>query len=309
MSLNNGSTNINKETLIKAKKREEVWGWFLVAPTLFALVILNFYPALKSLILSFQHVSTFGGSKWVGLNNYIEIFTDGKFWDSLKNTLIYTIFQVPITVSLSILFAAMLNSKIKFKGIYRTIFFLPMVAAPAAVAMIWKWLFNSNFGLINIILGFFNIEGPQWLSNPDIAIWTIIIVGIWSQVGYNMIILLGGLQDIPVAYYEAANIDGASGLDKFFKITLPLLSPQIFLVMLTSFMGGIQVFDSVYMMFETTNPAYYKVQTVMALFFQESFSYDNKGYGSAIAVVVVAIIMVLTVIQWKVQDKWVYYEK
>lgn len=214
---------------------------------------------------------------------------------------------IPFIIIFSLLVAVLLNQKIKGKSIYRVIYFLPMVAAPAAVAMVWKWLFNSEFGLINYLLSLIGIQGPQWVSDPNFALIAIAIVGIWSAVGYNMILLLAGLQEIPKDYYEAANVDGAGPIRTFFKITLPLLSPTMFFVVVTSVIGSLQVFDTIFMMIDKTNVAIEGTQSLVYLFYKYSFVVNDQGYGSAIVMLLLAIIMVITFIQLKVQKKWVHY--
>ena len=186
---------------------------------------------------------------------------------------------------------------------YRTIFFLPMVAAPAAIAMVWRWLFNSEFGLLNHLFG----TSINWISDPAIAVFAIAVIGIWSIIGYNMVLFLAGLQEIPRDYYEAASIDGATGINQFFNITVPLLSPTIFFVTITRVIGGLQVFDLIFMVMDKNNPALYKTQSIVYLFYQNSFVENNKGYGSTIVVLLIAIIMVVTVFQMIAQKKWVYY--
>lgn len=178
-----------------------------------------------------------------------------------------------------------------------------MVAAPAAVAMVWRWLFNTEFGLLNHIVH----NNIQWISDPRIAVFSIAVIGIWSIIGYNMVLFLAGLQEIPRDYYEAADIDGANGIKQFFNITVPLLSPTIFFVSITRIIGGLQVFDLIFMVMDKNNPALYKTQSIVYLFYQNSFVENNKGYGSTIVVLLIAIIMVITVFQMVAQKKWVYY--
>jgi multiple sugar transport system permease protein len=191
----------------------------------------------------------------------------------------------------------------RFRSGYRAIFFLPMVAAPAAVAMVWRWLYNSQFGLLNHIFG----TNINWISNPKIAWISVAVIGVWSILGYNRVLFISGLQEIPKDYYEAADIDGASGVKAFFNITLPLLSPTIFFVMITRIIGALQVFDLVYMVMDNTNPALPKTQSIVYLFYQYSFTYGNKGYGSAIVMLLLAVVMLVTVFQMWAQKKWVYY--
>lgn len=298
-----------KRAKLNNKRNMMFWGWILIAPTLIGLLILNIFPAIQTIYLSFQNVSTFGTSTFVGFDNYIKMFNDTDFWKALSNTLIYAGVQVPVTVTLSTLAAVLLNTKIKGLSVYRTLYFLPMIAAPAAVAMVWRWLFNSQYGLINMMLETIGFSGNvQWLSDPNVVLWSVIIVGIWSSVGYNMILLLAGLQEISKDYYEAATMDGASKLRQFFQITLPLLTPQLFFVLVTSIISALQVFDVIFVMFDVTNPSLSSVQSLVYIFFHESYVLNDKGYGSAIIIVLVLIIMVITLIQLVGQKKWVNYD-
>lgn len=293
----------------REKRNMAMWGWLLIAPTLIGLIVLNIIPVIQTLIMSFQSVSTFGESVWIGFTNYSRMIGDPEFWMSLKNTLLYGFIQVPVTVILSVLSAVLVNQKIKGVQIYRVIYFLPMIAAPAAVAMVWRWMYNSEYGLFNGFLQTIGFSGNiQWLYNPQVVIWSLIIVGIWSSVGYNMILLLAGLQEIPKSYYEAADLDGAGPLLKLTKITLPLLTPQLFFVLVTSIINAFQVFDLIFVMFDKTNPALRNVQSLVYMFYNETFVLNDRGYGAAIVIVLVVIIMIVTVFQLVGQKKWVNYD-
>lgn len=308
----NSQSEVNKQKenyKSKEKRSMMFWGWGLIAPTLIGLLVLNIIPMIQTFVMSFQNVSTFGESTWVHFDNYIRMFGDPKVWQSLKNTLLYGLVQVPITVILSTLAAVLVNQKIKGVQVYRVIYFLPMIAAPAAVAMVWRWMYNSEYGLINTFLKFLGFSGNvEWLYNPSVVIWSLIIVGIWSSVGYNMILLLSGLQEIPKSYYEAADLDGAGPIRQFFSITLPLLTPQLFFVLVTSIISAFQVFDLIYVMFDDTNIALSHVESLAYLFYDHTFVLDDKGYGAAIVIVLVALIMIVTVIQLIGQKKWVNYD-
>jgi len=308
----NSQSEVNKQKenyKSKEKRSMMFWGWGLIAPTLIGLLVLNIIPMIQTFVMSFQNVSTFGESTWVHFDNYIRMFGDPKVWQSLKNTLLYGLVQVPITVILSTLAAVLVNQKIKGVQVYRVIYFLPMIAAPAAVAMVWRWMYNSEYGLINTFLKFLGFSGNvEWLYNPSVVIWSLIIVGIWSSVGYNMILLLSGLQEIPKSYYEAADLDGAGPIRQFFSITLPLLTPQLFFVLVTSIISAFQVFDLIYVMFDDTNIALSHVESLAYLFYDHTFVLDDKGYGAAIVIVLVALIMIVTVIQLVGQKKWVNYD-
>jgi multiple sugar transport system permease protein len=279
----------------------------MIAPTLIGLLTFYIWPVLQTFYFSFTEWGAFGSYKWGGLENYRKMLNDTMLWQALKNTLLYTLIMVPVGVSLSILAAVLLNQKIRGIPIYRTLYFLPVVTMPVAVAMVWKWMYNSEFGLINIMLNGMGIAGPRWITDPKIALFSIIIVGIWSSVGYNMIIFLSGLQEIPRSLYEAASIDGAGSPYQFFRITLPLLSPTIFFVTLISLIHAFQVFDHIYMMIDPENIALEKTQSVVYLFFKSAFVTSDRGYAAAIAFLLFVIILLITVIQIKLQKKWVHY--
>ena len=295
-------SNIKKGT--SRERNEFMWGWLFILPTMFGLIILNIIPIFQTIWQSFFKTGDFGkGNIFIGAENYIRLFGDTEVWQSVLNTFKYAIVEVPFSIAISLVLAVLLNRKMKGVSTYRTIFFLPMVAAPAAVAMVWRWLFNTEFGLLNHVFG----GNVQWISDPKIAVFSIAVIGIWSIIGYNMVLFLAGLQEIPRDYYEAADIDGANGIEQFFNITVPLLSPTIFFVSITRIIGGLQVFDLIFMVMDKNNPALYKTQSIVYLFYQNSFVENNKGYGSTIVVLLIAIIMVITIFQMIAQKKWVYY--
>ena len=286
------------------ERNEFVWGWAFIFPTMLGLIVLNIIPIFQTIYQSFFKTGDFGrGNIFIGMENYIKMFGDAEVWQAVLNTFKYAIVEVPFSIAIALVLAVLLNRKMMGVSAYRTIFFLPMVAAPAAIAMVWRWLFNSEFGLLNHIFG----TSINWISDPAIAVFAIAVIGIWSIIGYNMVLFLAGLQEIPRDYYEAADIDGANGIEQFFNITVPLLSPTIFFVSITRIIGGLQVFDLIFMVMDKNNPALYKTQSIVYLFYQNSFVENNKGYGSTIVVLLIAIIMVITVFQMVAQKKWVYY--
>ena len=286
------------------ERNEFVWGWAFIFPTMLGLIVLNIIPIFQTIYQSFFKTGDFGkGNIFIGMDNYVKMFGDAEVWQAVINTFKYAIVEVPFSIAIALVLAVLLNRKMMGVSAYRTIFFLPMVAAPAAIAMVWRWLFNSEFGLLNHIFG----SNINWISDPAIAVFAIAVIGIWSIIGYNMVLFLAGLQEIPRDYYEAASIDGATGINQFFNITVPLLSPTIFFVTITRVIGGLQVFDLIFMVMDKNNPALYKTQSIVYLFYQNSFVENNKGYGSTIVVLLIAIIMVVTVFQMIAQKKWVYY--
>lgn len=298
----------DKSRSTRQSKNEFIWGWFFILPTIIGLIILNIIPIFQTIYQSFFKTGAFGkGNIFVGLDNYKKLFLDDSVWQALLNTFKYVIVEVPFSIAIAIVLAVLLNRKMRGRTVFRTIYFLPMVAAPAAIAMVWRWLYNSEFGLLNHILGSFGINPINWISNPQIAVISIAGVGIWSVLGYNMVLFLAGLQEIPRDYYEAAEIDGANGIREFFSITLPLISSTMFFVMVTRIIGALQVFDVIYMMLDRTNPAFPKTQSLVYLFYKYSFIESNKGYGSAIVMLLLVVIMIITIIQVKLQKKWVNY--
>ena len=287
------------------QEREQLfWGWLFILPTMIGLIVLNIIPIFQTIYQSFFKTGAFGkGNIFVGFANYERMLKDKDIWQALVNTLKYAGTEVVFSVAISLVLAVFLNKKIKFRAAYRTIFFLPMVAAPAAIAMVWRWLYNSQFGLINNVFK----TRIDWISDPKIAIFSIAVIGIWSILGYNIVLFLAGLQEIPNDYYEASSIDGATGIKQFFHITLPLLSPTIFFVVVTRVIGALQVFDLIFMVMGVTNPALPKTRSLVYLFYRYAFTESNRGYGSTVVVLLLVVIMVVTVFQMIAQKKWVFY--
>ena len=187
-------------------------------------------------------------------------------------------------------------------------YFIPAITMSAAVAMIWRWMFNGDYGIINYFLNLLGFDSVQFLSNPTLAWIAISVVSIWSNVGYNMIILLAGIQGISKSYYEAASIDGASSFKQFFTITLPLITPTLFFVLVTTLISTFHTFDTIYMMISKKSLALEASQSMVVYLYRNAFDFSKKGYASALAVFLFLIIMIITAAQMKLQDKWVNYE-
>lgn len=283
---------------------ESMWGYIMVAPTIIGLIILNIYPFIDTIRLSLSSTKAFGGYEFTGLENFKRMFSNAEFWKATWNSIYFCILTVPIGVFIALIVAVLLNAKIKGKTTFRAIFFLPMVVSPAAVAMVWRWMFNTEYGIINEMIS----SKVNWLTNPSIVLIACAIVGIWSAIGYDAVLLLSGLQNISKSYYEAAGLDGATKIQQFFHITLPMVSPTLFVVLIMRLMSSLKVYDLIYMMVDQTNPALTSAQSLMYLFYRESFIAGNKGYGSAVAVWTVLLIGIVTAIQFVGQKKWVNYE-
>ena len=291
-----------KQTL--AEKREQRWAYLMIAPTIIGLLVLNYYPLFDTIRLSFSRTQTFGKSTFNGIENYVTMFSTPEFWKATWNTIWFCILTVPVGIAIALLVAVMLNAKVKFKSGFRAIYFLPMVVAPAAVAMVWRWMFNGQYGIIKTILG----KPINWLTDPKTAVIACAIVAIWSALGYDAVLLMSGLQNISKTYYEAASIDGASRVRQFFSITLPMISPTLFVTLIMRLMASLKVYDLIYMMIDTSNPVLPDVQSLMYLFYREAFVAGNKGYASAICIWTIALIGIVTAIQFVGQKKWVNYE-
>ncbi len=305
------SKNTLQSTRKKPSRRQKQdWfaGYIFIAPVAIGLFIFYIIPFIQNFWFSFNDVNKFNVATFVGMQNYQDLLKEPDLILALKNTFLYALITVPIGLALSLFVAALLNTKIKGTSFYRTIYFLPSVTMAAAVALVWKLIFHGEFGILNEVLKLFGIQGESWLTNPHTALFCAMIVAIWGSVGYNMVILLAGMQGISKSYYEAAELDGASPARTFFKITLPLLSPTIFFVSITGLIGAFQVFDSLYMMIGPENPAFNAVKTMNVLFYQNAFMYGYKGYAAAISIFMFVIIMVITVIQLIAQKKWVNYD-
>ena len=281
-----------------------VWGYLMVAPTIIGLIVLNIVPFFQTIYMSFSKSKAFGAYQFCGLENYVEMFKSPEFWKATWNSIYFCILTVPIGVFLALLVAVLLNAKIKGKTAFRAIYFLPMVVAPAAVAMVWKWIFNTEYGILNSLLG----KNIRWLTDPKIVLVTCAIVAIWSAIGYDAVLLLSGIQNISRTLFEAADLDGASKVQQFFHITLPMVSPTLFVVLIMRLMSSLKVYDLIYMMVEQSNPALTSAQSLMYLFYRESFVAGNKGYASAIVIWTVLLIGIVTVFQFIGQKKWVNYE-
>ncbi|MDR1263439.1 MAG: sugar ABC transporter permease [Oscillospiraceae bacterium] len=290
-------------------RAEWLWAYALVLPTVVGLCVLNIYPFFQSIYTSLLRWQGLGAAKFVGLKNYQKLFSSKELGYMTLNTLGYMVLTVPIGVFLALVLGAMLNTKrLRGRDIYRGIFFQPMVVAPAAIAMVWRWIYNTDVGILNYALRLIGIPGVNWLSNPNWALIAVAIIGVWSAVGYDVVLILAGLQAIPETYYEASEIDGASRVRQFFHITVPLISPTLFFVVLMRMIGSIRQFDTIYMLIKPENPAYKSAATLMVWFYREAFEKFDKGYGSAIMIWSVLIIGAFTLIQFVSEKKLVHYD-
>lgn len=272
---------------------------------LIGFAIFFLFALLVSLGLSFTSWDVLSTPNWVAFENYARLLRDDEFQTALRNTAAITVPNVIFRLMISLGLALALNSQIRFRTMYRVLFFMPVLTMPVAIGTIWKWLYDPAYGPINAILAQLGLQRPDWLTNPDTALVAVVIVLLWSNVGYDMIIFLAGLQAIPRTYYEAAELDGAGSWRQFRDITLPLLTPTTFFLMVIAIIASLQVFDLVYVMtrVEQSN----RLPTVVYYIYEEGFRNFRMGYAITVAWILLLIILVFTLVQFRLQRRWVHY--
>ena len=286
------------------------WKWvvFFLAPSLIGLSIFIVLPILTSFTLAFQDWNLLSPPEWIGLANFQEMFADASFWGALRYTLLFIAFYIPTVFVLALGLAVLLNQKLRGVLVVRTATFLPAVASWVVVSLIWKWIFNPQYGLINPVLDLFGVQAPAWLFEPGPALVAIVISSVWKDLGYIAMMYLGGLQAISDTLYEAARIDGANSRQQFFRITLPLLTPTMFFVLIILLINSFQVFDQVWLMPMRDSAADRQVEVLVTEVVKNAFSYNRMGYASAMSWVLFALIFAITFAQLRLQKRWVYYE-
>lgn len=285
------------------------WPLLFLGPLLTGIALFYYYPILSNIYLSLTKSNAFGTrTEFVGMENYVHLLTRPDMPSAIANTLVYTgvvLLGIPISVAVA---SAMELPGLKFRNLYRVLFFMPYLAMPIAITQVWKLVFNGNFGLINQTLQALGVaEPPYWLSTPPFAILAVAVFGLWSSIGFNVIVLSAGLKSIPPELYEAASLDGAGGVQQFRRITIPLLTPSIFLLTIMQTISGFQLFDALFAMIGVSNPAMRESRSLVFLFYQEAFINNNKGAGAAVAVVILVFVGIVTALQFLVQKKWVNY--
>lgn len=286
------------------------WKWvvFFLAPSLIGLSVFILLPILTSFTVAFQDWNLLSPPRWVGLRNFEQLFADPSFWNALSYTVGFILLYIPAVFVLALGLAVLLNQKLPGVLIVRTATFLPVVASWVVVSLIWKWIFNPQFGLINPTLSAFGITGPAWLFDPRTALIAIVITSVWKDLGYIAVMYLGGLQAINDTLYEAAKIDGATGRQQFFRITLPLLTPTMFFVLIILLINSFQVFDQMWLMPMVNSPAERQVDVLVTNIVANAFRYSKMGYASATSWVLFVMIFAVTFVQLRLQKRWVYYE-
>ena len=296
---------VKKESLGRLKRKEAITAYIFIAPMFLGLLVFSIGPFFQNILYSFRKMGTFGNGTFVGLSNYQKLLQDDTFWLALRNTFFYAIVGVPLVVFFSIFFANLVNKNIRGRTLYRTLLYIPAITMPAAISILWRWILNYQYGILNYLLEKIGLQRISWLGDVHYVRWAIILVLVWSMVSYYTIIMLAAMQGLDKSYYEAAKIDGATNRQLFFKITLPLLGPMIFFTMIMVTIGILQIFDFIYLMVDRTTYSYTYSMSLVTYFYECAFNKSSmRGYGAAISVVLALIIMVITIIQMIVKKYW-----
>jgi len=282
-------------------------GLLWASPALLGFLLLYMGPMIASLGMSFTNWRIVGTFQWIGLQNWITMFTaDPLFYQSLRVSATYALISVPLRLVLALGIALLMNQKHKLIGLFRTIYYLPSVIAGVSVALLWSWVFHPDFGVINNLLyDFFHIQGPRWLFDPNTALASIIIMSLWS-VGGSMLIYLGGLQGVPTDLYDAAEVDGAGAFAKFRNVTLPMISPVLFFNVVMGFINSFQAFTESFVM--TGGGPVHSTYFYLLHLYQNAFVFFRMGYAAALSWALFVIILLLTIFIFRSSSLWVFYE-
>lgn len=288
-------------------------GYLFLLPSLAGFLLFTALPVVAAFVLSFLEWNLLRAPRWVGLNNYVELLTaDPVFWTALRNTMFFAITVVPLQLLLGLGLAVALNVPLRGITVYRVIYFMPVVTTIVAAALVFQWLFNRDFGIISAaIWGFADLTGlplspPDWLNSTVWARWAVVILTLWKNVGFTIVIYLAALQGVPTELYDAAEVDGAGVLQQFWRITVPMVSPTTFFLLVIQMIGAFQLFSEAYVM--TAGGPAQATTTIVYYIYQNAFEFGRMGKASAIAWVLFAFIFAATLLQTRLQRRWVYYE-
>lgn len=283
--------------------KEKSVGILFIAPAFLGTLLFIIVPSIFSFFLSFTKWNLLSSPSFCGLQNYSSILNNPMFYKVLWNTLFYSISISIFGVIIPLLLAVIIDKKIKGANTFKTLYFLPYITPMIIIAIVWEWLLDPQRGIINQLIFYTQID---WLYNPHLSMYALILVSIWKNIGYNMILILTGLQGVPQSLYESSKIDGAGEIKTFLKITLPMISPMLFFVMLITMISSFQIFDLIYMM--TDGGPENSTNVLVFWLYKNAFEYFKAGEASAIAYILFLIILILSFIQWKLRKKWVYNE-
>lgn len=299
---------VPRGALSHRRRREIFWGYLFIAPTVLGLTLFLIGPIFYSLFMSFFKWDNLNPPVYLGVQNFVRLWGDQSVRAELLQTLLFTFTIIPLSIVVSLLVANALSRNLPGTGFFRSAFFTPYVTLAVAAALVWQSMFNSRFGPVNSFLGLLGIKGPAWLTDPNWVRVVIILMGVWGRFGYQSILLLAGIKGISRSYYEAAAIDGARPAQAFRSITLPLLTPQIFFLLITGLIDGFKMFDAVYIFGKTDAVVREGIRTLVYGIFEHGFTFMEMGYASAEALFLFLLIMAVTIVQFIGQKRWVVYD-
>lgn len=292
----------NKATSV----RDALWGYLFIAPAFIFVIGFTLIPVIGAFGISLTDWDLISPMKFTGLSNYQDAFSDPLARKTLFNTFYFTLISVPLGIILSLFLAVLMNQKLRGLSFFRTAFYIPVISSSVAIAVIFTWVLDPNFGLLNRALGLFGVSPIPWLISPTWAMPSVILVSVWRSLGFNMIILLAALQDVPSDLHDAAKIDGANSFQKFVRVVVPLITPAIFFIAITSIIGSFQSFDLVYNM--TQGGPARATYLIGYYLWEQAFNFLHMGYGAAVAFVLFFLILLVTLVQWTTRKRWVYGE-
>jgi multiple sugar transport system permease protein len=301
-----GTLQVRSKRGLSIRGREAIECYLFIAPMVLGLLLFYIGPMIASFYFSFTEYDMLSTAQWVGFDNYQTLMDDAKFWKSLRVTAVYSGISVPLVLLLALAMALLLNQRFKGVAIFRGIYYLPTVMSGVAVATLWRWIFNSDFGILNLMLEKIGIRGPMWLTTETWAMPALILTSLWTA-GGSMLIFLAGLQGIPADLYEAAEIDGAGAWNRFRNITLPLISHVTFFNLVLGIIGALQVFTEAFVL--TKGGPNDSTLLLSVYLYRNAFQFLKMGYASAIAWVMFLIVMALTLIVFKSAPMWVHYQE
>jgi multiple sugar transport system permease protein len=295
------------------RRREALWGILFVAPLVIGFLVFQFGPMLTSIFVSMTKWDILSPPTFIGFDNYVKALTGDRLVGVAFGNTIYLMIGIPIGMACSLLLAVAMNQRIHGIGIFRTVYFLPVVSSVVALSVLWRWIFNPEFGLLNVLLRYLGIQGPLWLGAAEWAKPALIIMGVWGGLGFNMLLYLAALQGVPKELLEAAKIDGANAWQRFRFVTWPFITPTTFFILVTSILGTFQSFAQIHLMTRGTGPTSigggprWSTLTIVYYLWLNGFNYYDMGYAAALAWIMGIIMMLLTIMQFVVARRWVYY--
>ncbi len=303
-----GKGGAKARTKAKLGQHEKWYGYLFISPMVLGYVVFLLGPIMMAFGMSFTNWSLYKEPDFIGFDNYSRAFSsDPVFWQTVGNTLVFSLGLVPLNISLALILALLLKQKLRGISFFRTLIFTPVVTSIVVWVIVWKYIFATDAGLVNQLLHLLGVQGPAWLYSENWTMPVVIVVSVLKNVGLNMVIFLAALKDVPQMYYEAAWLDGASRWAMFRNITLPLISPAVFLATTITVIGSLKIFGQIYVM--TGGGPGTSTYVMVFYIYKQAFQFFDYGYAAALAFVLFAIILVLTVVQWNLRKRWVHYEQ